>query len=302
VGKCDGSTFEIQADTFVVASGALETPRLLLNSNIKNENLGKYLMDHPMANLCQIKSKKQKKAQMYSAIKYVPSVAIKSGLELKDELQQELKLPNHTFYLRPSFTRGIDNKTEKIKLSLLTFRDGGTSLKDVWRVITNLNVIIQVLIYKFSLNPRAKYFDLWFVTEQIPSKESSVSLSSMKDKWGYRISQVNWKVSKLDIDFMKRWHKLVSERCFNLNEYEFSSDFNENEWNKDFTSAAHHVGTARMGASMKESVVDKDLKVFETNNLYVCDGSVFTTSGNANIGLTISALALRLAAHLEDKQ
>ncbi len=68
---------------------------------------------------------------MYSAIKYVPSVAIKSGLELKDELQQELKLPNHTFYLRPSFTRGIDNKTEKIKLSLLTFRDGGTSLKDV---------------------------------------------------------------------------------------------------------------------------------------------------------------------------
>ncbi len=184
----------------------------------------------------------------------------------------------------------------------MTFRDGGTSLKDVWRVITNLNVIIQVLIYKFSLNPRAKYFDLWFVTEQIPSKESSVSLSSMKDKWGYRISQVNWKVSKLDIDFMKRWHKLVSERCFNLNEYEFSSDFNENEWNKDFTSAAHHVGTARMGASMKESVVDKDLKVFETNNLYVCDGSVFTTSGNANIGLTISALALRLAAHLEDKQ
>ncbi len=301
VGKDDSTTFEIQADTFVISSGALETPRLLLNSSIKNDNIGKYLMDHPIANLCQIKPKKRKKAQLYSAIKYVPNVAIKTGLELKDSLQKELQLPNHTFYLRPSFTKGIDNQTEKIKLSLLTFRDGGVSLKDIWRVLTNLNVIIQVLVYKFSLNPRAKYFDLWFVTEQIPSKESSVGLSSVKDKWGYRISQVNWKVSKLDIDFICQWYKLVRERCFNLNEFEFSSDFNENDWKKDFTSAAHHVGTARMGASMKDSVVDKNLKVFETKNLYVCDGSVFTTAGNVNSGLTIATFACRLAKHLTSK-
>jgi choline dehydrogenase-like flavoprotein len=34
------------------------------------------------------------------------------------------------------------------------------------------------------------------------------------------------------------------------------------------------------------------------SNLYVCDGSVIPGSGIANTGLTISALALRLGAHL----
>jgi choline dehydrogenase-like flavoprotein len=34
------------------------------------------------------------------------------------------------------------------------------------------------------------------------------------------------------------------------------------------------------------------------NNLFICDGSVFPTSGNANSGLTTSALACRLADYL----
>jgi choline dehydrogenase-like flavoprotein len=52
---------------------------------------------------------------------------------------------------------------------------------------------------------------------------------------------------------------------------------------------------------MKDSVVDKNLKVFETKNLYVCDGSVFTTAGNVNSGLTIATFACRLAKHLTSK-
>lgn len=49
-----------------------------------------------------------------------------------------------------------------------------------------------------------------------------------------------------------------------------------------------------MGHDENEGVVDKNLKVFGIDNLYVCDGSIFTTAGN----VTISAFACRLAEHL----
>jgi hypothetical protein len=298
IGKEDGSIFEIEADNFVISSGALETPRLLLNSNLNNTSIGKYLMDHPMANLCQIESKTKQKSHLYSAMKYAPNIAIKTGLELQDSIQEKLKLPNHNFYLRPSFTKGIDNKTEKIILSLLTFRDGGITLKDVWSVISNIKVIFQVVLYKFSLNPSHKYSDLWFVTEQIPHKDSNVTLADSCDKWGYSISRVNWKIADQDEKSMLQWYEILKNECFDGRQYLFNNQFKDTDWNENFTSAAHHVGTARMSDTEENGVVDKNLKVFGVDNLYVCDGSIFPTSGNVNCGLTISAFACRLANHL----
>ncbi|MDQ4125001.1 MAG: GMC oxidoreductase [Actinomycetota bacterium] len=59
---------------------------------------------------------------------------------------------------------------------------------------------------------------------------------------------------------------------------------------------AHEVGTMRIGA-----VVDADLKVNGSDNLYVCDNSVFPVSPAANPTLTLVALADRLAGHLKQK-
>ena len=77
-----------------------------------------------MGNLCQVKFKNPQKAQIYSAKKYIPNIAIKTGLTFNTNLQKKEQLPNHCFYLRPSFSEGIDNKSERVKLSLLTFKDG----------------------------------------------------------------------------------------------------------------------------------------------------------------------------------
>ncbi|MFI6296505.1 GMC oxidoreductase [Nonomuraea sp. NPDC050790] len=63
-------------------------------------------------------------------------------------------------------------------------------------------------------------------------------------------------------------------------------------------AVGHEVGTLRMGADESRGVVNPDLKVFGTDNLYVCDLSVFPTSPAANPSLTLAALALRLADHL----
>lgn len=63
----------------------------------------------------------------------------------------------------------------------------------------------------------------------------------------------------------------------------------------------HLMGTTRMGDDKNTSVVDRDLKAHDLDNLYICGGSVFPTSGAVNPTLTIQALAARLAKHLADK-
>lgn len=60
----------------------------------------------------------------------------------------------------------------------------------------------------------------------------------------------------------------------------------------------HTTGTCRMGATPKEGVTDADLKVHETDNLYICSNAVFPTGSAVNPTLTLTALAFRLGDHL----
>ena len=73
------------------------------------------------------------------------------------------------------------------------------------------------------------------------------------------------------------------------------------DWQKDVHSAAHYSGTCRMAADSRSGVCDTNLKVFGTKNLFVCDGSVLPAVGYSNTGLTLGALALRLAEHVKSQ-
>ena len=61
----------------------------------------------------------------------------------------------------------------------------------------------------------------------------------------------------------------------------------------------HQMGTTRMSDDPAEGVVTADCNVFGYDNLFIAGSSVFSTSGWANPTLTIAALALRLADHLD---
>jgi choline dehydrogenase-like flavoprotein len=59
--------------------------------------------------------------------------------------------------------------------------------------------------------------------------------------------------------------------------------------------AVHLLGTCRMGADPKASVINADHRTHDVPNLFLCDGSSFVTSGRGQPTMTIQALAFRAA-------
>ena len=63
----------------------------------------------------------------------------------------------------------------------------------------------------------------------------------------------------------------------------------------------HNLGTCRMSARPEDGVVDGFGRTHDVRNLFVSDGSVFTTGAAANPTLTIAALAIRQAEHIGEQ-
>jgi len=61
---------------------------------------------------------------------------------------------------------------------------------------------------------------------------------------------------------------------------------------------AHQAGTCRFGDDPRTSVLDRNCKAHELDNLYVVDTSFFVSIGAVNPSLTAIANALRVGDHL----
>ena len=66
--------------------------------------------------------------------------------------------------------------------------------------------------------------------------------------------------------------------------------------------ASHEVGTVRMGRDRKTSVLNGYNQAHEVKNLFVVDGSSFTTFPEKNPTLTIAALSVRAARYIIEKR
>ena len=64
---------------------------------------------------------------------------------------------------------------------------------------------------------------------------------------------------------------------------------------------AHAAGTCRMSNSDTDGVVNTNLQVHGTDNLYVCSNAVFPSIAAANPTLTLGALAIRLSEYISKK-
>ncbi|HVU02558.1 MAG TPA: GMC family oxidoreductase [Polyangiaceae bacterium] len=67
-------------------------------------------------------------------------------------------------------------------------------------------------------------------------------------------------------------------------------------WGKNNINYGHVCGTCRFGDDPSASVLDRDNRAHDLDNLYVVDASFFPSSGAINPSLTIAANALRVGA------
>ena len=63
---------------------------------------------------------------------------------------------------------------------------------------------------------------------------------------------------------------------------------------------SHQCGTAVAGTDPATSVVDRDCRAHEVDNLWIIDGSFFPSSAALNPALTIAANALRVAPKIAE--
>lgn len=156
----------------------------------------------------------------------------------------------------------------------------------------------------YTLVPNADgSFPLEFNCEQVPLADNRVTLGDEKDRHGMRRVRVNWKMSEQDIDATERAFLVLQETLNGLSgcRVELDQARLRERIAASVPLGGHHIGTARMGASAAEGVVDTNCALFELPNLFVASAAVFPTSGHANPTLTIVAMAIRMAAHLKQK-
>lgn len=138
--------------------------------------------------------------------------------------------------------------------------------------------------------------------EQLPNPDSRVTLSDdVVDPLGEPAVVLDWRMTAED---KKAMVETVIEAAKKL--YSFGTRFQfieqahpDNTHLRWSGFASHHMGTTRISASASEGVVDSNLRVHGTENLYVAGSSVFPSGGVSNPTLTIMAFSYRLAAHLE---
>ena len=125
-----------------------------------------------------------------------------------------------------------------------------------------------------------------------PCPENRVTLDSeVKDYFGNPVANLFLNESQEDVMTVERARPIVRKIYADLGA-ENLEELPRNFW------ARHHMGTCRMGDNPRTSVVDRNLQVHGTSNLFVAGSSAFVTSGTAHPTLTLTALSLRLWDHL----
>ena len=130
---------------------------------------------------------------------------------------------------------------------------------------------------------------LKMVGEQLPNENNRVTLADDTDQYGLRIPRITYSWGDNDkamichaLDQMSTSLKLVGAK---------------DVWRQE-NDMNHLAGTARMGFTPQDSVIDADCRTWDIPNLFVCDGSVFPTAGGVNPSLTITALGMRTAERI----
>src|SRR5262245_3035432 len=149
---------------------------------------------------------------------------------------------------------------------------------------------------QWSLEKVAKHaIDFWLSTEDLPLPENRVTV----DKDGKVTLAYRSTNDKPKEELHKQLRSMLGKLRMEPDHLFHRFAYMKNEI--AVAAVGHQAGTARMGDDAETSVVNRDCRTHELDNLYVVDTSVFPSIGAVNPALTAMANSLRVGDHLLER-
>lgn len=132
---------------------------------------------------------------------------------------------------------------------------------------------------------------MWLVGEDMPRESNRVTLNtSVKDKYGNPVPNVHFDDHPNDV--------AMREHAFRQGQAIYEAAGAIKSFRTPPYPSTHNLGTCRMGANARDSVCNSWGQTHDIGNLFISDGSQFTTGGAENPTLTIVTLAIRQAEYI----
>ncbi len=277
---------KIKSSQIILSLGTLEVIKLLHNSikskylpKVNKKILGKYFMNHPKFNIGEIKFLKKNIYIKKFLLKKNDHHFSYIGISLPKKIKKKFDLLNSYVSFKPKIYSELENKINSSKNNLYKLKNRAL-----------LKMIKLIDYFNFFLNKRQ--FLMKAFLEMEPKKENQVKIDkNNKIKVFNFISNKEIKTIKIlrdyilkkySSDYLKEEKKNITKKFI----YKYAQD------------ASHHMGGTIYDHKIKNSFVDKNLKIIGSKNIFICSSSFFPTSGSVNPTIIILAFALRLSKHI----
>ncbi|RUM95608.1 FAD-dependent oxidoreductase [Pseudaminobacter arsenicus] len=313
----NGTRHRLSAGKVILAHGTIEIARLLsipftddrVAPWTDNRWVGRGFCDHVDVYAGAVTPINVKRfQQLFDAavlrgLKYLPK------LKLSESAQHARKLLGIAAHFVSDTENGQELKALKaFARSLLNGKPDVRMLEDTRQIVslakTALPLVTRYLRHRRIYNPTGHRIQLRLTTEQIALPTSGLRLGNETDALGMPIVEMDWQVDGAELATMIEFGNEVA--TFLQREGLAKVTLNPLLVDKDpafltqIDDGYHQMGMARMGWSARDGVVDSNLKVFGTNNLFIAGAATFRSTGFANPTLTAVALALRLSRAIQN--
>jgi choline dehydrogenase-like flavoprotein len=300
--------YKLPVQQLIIAAGGIETNRILLSNNHQSPAglggesgwLGKCFMEHPCTELGVVTTTDPYRLQYYFNTHIARKRRYSIRLSLTEKYQQDFKSLNASASIMFDYPGQQFDPYLEIRNFIRNRKFSGSK-----NLLTNTKAyalstkayLADKFYYKHKATAR-----LVTMIEQEPLRESFISLSNRKDRFGTNLARINWQVSKKSWDTAIGFTGMLKEEFHRLSIGELTTlpkiDSSNDDWESCLTDVNHHMGGTRMSESPREGVVNKNMQVWGHDNLYLCSTSIYPTSSHSNPTLTLLALSLRLVDFL----
>jgi choline dehydrogenase-like flavoprotein len=276
VRTTDNSRQEVHARVIFMCASAIATACILLNSKSRqfptglcnsSGTLGRYLMDH------------------------VLGVGASGQLPGLEDRYYTGRAPKGIYIPRYA------NTTEHDRDVLRGWGYQGRAYRESWmRAAAGPGV--GLALKSAVRSPGPWIIGLGLFGEMLPSARNRVSLHESKiDRYGIPLPIIDVRYGANEYAIMKfgaddAVAMLEAAGCTNIRK-----NYDETSPGGIPGEGIHEMGTARMGADPRESVLNRWNQAHDVPNLFVTDGACMVSSSNQNPSLTYMALTARAADH-----